>query len=383
MIKIAFIIDTIESPTAGTEKQLLMLIKHLDRAMFQPYLCVLRTSKWLEKEFELCPLLVVGIDSFKNFRGLHGIWTLADFLKSNRIDIVQLHFRDSSIAGVIAAKLAGIKVVIGTRRNQGYWLTPFEMKIQKFLDKWISIYIANSQSTKQWVIDNEGVDCKRIEVISNGFDLSKFPIKTEDMKKQIRASLGIPLDASVVVIVANLRPVKDHMTFLKAAQIVHLEKPDVHFLVVGSGAELQKLRNESSSLGIAGSVHFLGERLDVSEILTACDIGVLSSISESFSNALVEYMAAGLPVVTTDVGGASEALVDGVNGYIVPVKDSYQMGKRIVELLKSELIQDMGQEGRRICLECFSLPNMIGQSVLLYFSLIDKRLQLENQAVLH
>ena len=368
MIKIAFVIDTIESPTAGTEKQLLMLIKHLDRSRFQPYLCVLRVSEWLEKEFDLCPLFVAGIDSFKTITGLKGILRLSGWFKENRINIVQTHFRDSSIAGILAARFAGIKNIIGTRRNQGYWLTPVELKIQKFLDRWVTAYIANSQSTKQWMANTEGVDFKRIEVINNGFDFSMFESEAEPdtNRKQMRLSLGIPEDAPVIGIVANLRPVKDHGTFLQAANIVRAQIPAARFLIIGDGPEKPELQKLTDELNLTDAVIFLGARLDVPRILEACDIGVLSSRSESFSNAIVEYMAAGLPVVTTDVGGAREAVDDGINGFIVPIGDFDEMGQRIIELLKADTIKEMGQESRKRSLDRFELTSMIEKTEHLY-----------------
>ncbi len=370
MIRIAFIIDTIESPTAGTEKQLLLLLKHLDRHKFQPILCVLRSSRWLEKEFDLCPLFVAGIHSFKSLKGLKQGIALSRFLKNEHLQIVQTHFRDSSIAGILAARLAGIKVIIGTRRNQGYWLTPLELMIQKKIDRWVTVYIANSHSTKQWQINNEGVDQTRIEVINNGFDLSLFPADKERVKAQMRSVLGIPEHALVIVIVANLRPVKDHVTFMKAAQIVNKSILDCRFLIVGSGTELPQLKALSSELGIDRAVDFLGARQDIPLILAASDVGVLSSLSESFSNALVEYMAAGLPVVTTDVGGAREAVDDGVNGYVVPVGNWDEMGKRLVDLFQSGRIMEMGDESRRRSKERFSLSAMVQKSERLYISSI-------------
>lgn len=366
MIKIAYIIDTIESPTAGTEKQMLMLIRHLDRSRFQPVLCVLRSSKWLEKEFDLCPIFVAGVHSFKSMQGIKGVFALSKFLKKERMDIVQTHFRDSSIAGILAARLAGVKMIIGTRRNQGYWMTPLDLQIQKGLDRWVTAYIANSQSTKQWIKNNEGVEPGRVEVINNGFDLSMFPPPSAENRKNLRTSLGLAEDAPVIVIVANLRPVKDHVTFLRAAGIVHRHFPAARFLVVGDGTELQKLMELSAELGIDSVVYFLGARQDIPEILNACDVGVLSSLSESFSNAVVEYMAAGLPVVTTDVGGAREAVDDNVNGFIVPVGDWTMMGRRVIELIESGRATKMGKESRNRSGERFSMGTMVEKMQHLY-----------------
>lgn len=366
MIKIAFVIDTIESPTAGTEKQLLLLIKHLDRSRFEPYLCVLRVSEWLKGKFDLCPLFVAGIDSFKTVTGLKGIFRLSGWFKENKINIVQPHFRDSSIAGILAARFAGIINVIGTRRNQGYWLTSVELKMQKFLDRWVTAYIANSQSTKQWLADTEGIDFKRIEVINNGFDFSSIEVESDTNRKEMRLSLGIPEDAPVIGIVANLRPVKDHGTFLQAANIVHSLIPAARFLIIGDGSKKPGLQKLTDELNLTDAVIFLGARMDVALILAACDIGVLSSRSESFSNAIVEYMAAALPVVTTDVGGAREAIDDGINGFIVPIGDFEAMGKRIIELLKADTIKEMGQESRKRSLDRFALTSMIEKTEHLY-----------------
>lgn len=366
MIKIAYIIDTIESPTAGTEKQLLMLIKHLDRAKIQPYLCVLRKSDWLVNEFDLCPLFVADINSFKSVKGLLGIHSLSRFLKGQGITIVQTHFRDASIAGTLAAKFAGIQTVLGTRRNQGYWLTPTEKVIQNYLDKWITCYIANSHNTKLWQMETEGVAEDRIHVIHNGFDFSVFDSIPADVRQTIRAALGIPVDAPVVTIVANLRSVKDHVTFLKAARLVADNSPETRFLIVGEGPERSGLEDLCKDLGLQSQVIFLGKRTDIPQILCASDVGVLSSKSESFSNAVVEYMAAGLPVVATDVGGVREAVDDGINGFIVPVGNSALMGKHITELLNTNSMDRMGQESRQRCIERFALKSMVEKTGYLY-----------------
>lgn len=368
MIKVGFVIDTILSPTAGTEKQLLLLIEHLDRARFQPVLIALRSSPWLELEFDLCPLYVAQVDSFKSLKGWRGVWRLGRYLRRERVRIVQTHFRDSSIAGTLAARLARVEAVVASRRNQGYWMTWLELQIQRALDRWTCIYVANSLSTKRWVIDNEGVPPGRVTVVNNGFDLASLPQDPRQAREQSRPALGLASDAPVVVIVANLRPVKDHVTFLRAAQVVLRSKPACRFLVVGDGEERPRLEALAAELGLTHAVSFLGPRRDVPRLLALSDIGVLSSLSESFSNALVEYLVSGLPVVATDVGGAREAIDDGVNGYVVPVGDSAAFGKRVLEILNSGRASQMGRESQRRGRELFSLKNMVHNFEELYSS---------------
>ncbi|MEW5746932.1 MAG: glycosyltransferase [Nitrospirota bacterium] len=367
MIKIAFVIDTIDSPTAGTERQLLMLLKHLDRRQFDPYLCVLRSSAWLEQEFDLCPLHVAGIRSFKQLGSWRRLWRFARFLKREGIAIVQTHFRDSDIAGIIAARLAGTAAIIATRRNQGYWHKRGEVALKKLLSRRATVIIANSQSTKQWTAAVEGVPAERIRVIHNGIELEAYPGSDPVLRERCRRQLGLSGNTCCIGVVANLRPVKGIDVFLRAAAQVARRVDDVRFLIAGEGEERAALMRLAAELGLGGAVRFLGRRRDVPSLLAAFDIGVLSSHSESFSNALIEYMAAGLPVVTTDVGGSREAVEDGVSGFVVPVGDDHRMAEAIIRIAedRTEGLR-MGQRGRRCAEQLFSSQSCIEKSEALY-----------------
>lgn len=359
MIKIAFIIDTIESPTAGTEKQLLMLIKHLDRAKFQPCLCVLRKSEWLVKEYRESELIEIGVPSFANPISYVNIAKFIRTLKKLEIDIVQTHFVEGSKVGTIAAKLAGIKTIIGTRRNQGYWLTRSELVIQKQLNQWVTAFLANSEDTRQWAARVEGIDPARVTVIHNSLELEKFYRASDEQRAAFREQHGFPADSILIGIVANLRKVKAHEVFLGAAQQVADKNPLARFVIVGEGPERQTLETLCTVLGLQSRVRFLGKRTDIPEILGCLDIGVLSSTSESFSNAIVEYMAAGLAVVCTDVGGAREAIEDGVEGYVVEPGNPTLMADRIISILEDNAAERMGCLAQEKARGLFALESII------------------------
>jgi glycosyltransferase involved in cell wall biosynthesis len=365
MLKIAYIIDTIETPTAGTEKQLLLLIKHLDRSRFTPYLCVLRSSRWLREEFHDCRLIEIGVPSFASIASYKNIWKYIDFLKNNGIDIVQTHFVEGNKVGVLAAKCAGVEVVISTRRNQGYWHNRFEKAWLKVLNRWVTLFLANSYSTSQWAEKAEGISADRINVIHNGIELRQFVGRVED-RDAMRSQLGFSATIPVIGIVANLRPVKGVEVFLRAAKNVIARFPATQFLVVGEGGERQNLLELSRNLGIEDNVRFLGRRQNIPGLLAALDIGVLSSHSESFSNAIVEYMAAGLPVVCTDVGGAREAITEGVNGFVVPPGDHMAMAQRLSEILYGSRSSLMGRESKKLAEKLFSISSVIDQYQNLY-----------------
>lgn len=365
-IKICFVIDAIESPTAGTEKQLLLLIDKLDRARFKPYLCVLRSSEWVENELKFCKLYEIGLSSYKSLSAWKAVFKFSAFLRSEGIDIVQTHFRDGSIAGILAAQLAGVKARVGTRRNQGYWMNRFELVVQKLLNRATTLFIANCENTKQWAEKKEGIDPRRIVVIYNGLEVVKFQKSSAMQRQAFRRQFGFNDNAVLVGIVANLRPVKAISVFIEAARIVSTRNPQARFVIVGDGAERDKLEALCGELGLQSSMHFLGKRLDVPDILSCLDIGVLSSGSESFSNAIIEYMAAGLAVVCTDVGGAREAVENGINGFVVEPGDYCAMAERISLIIEKDLFADMGRRGREKAVTLYSHQEIVARYQQLY-----------------
>jgi len=370
MIKIAYVIDTVFSPVGGTEKQLLLLLKHLDRSKFTPILCTLTLSDWLEQSFSECPLYVSDITSFKKLDAWKKIWSLSRLLKNERVDIVQTFFQDGNKVGTIAAKLAGVPLIISSRRNQGYWHTKSELMQLNILNRWVDLVIANSFSTKEWIKAVEKIEDDKIRVAYNGIDISLFDADKRLQRSHYRQLLGITNDDIAIGMVANYRPIKGYEVFLKAAQLVAQKTSNIMFFAIGDfdGEDeyTSKLFEMTEQLGINEHFNFLGPRLDVASILQALDVGVLSSNSESFSNALGEYLAAGLPVVTTDVGGAQESVSVGENGYIVPVGDYQSLGNRILDVITCEDRALMGKISRERAERLFSLTSMIARHEELY-----------------
>lgn len=358
MIKIAFVINTIYSPTGGTEKQLLLLLKNLDRSRFSPILCVVHSSDWLEKEFDLCPLYNMNIRSYRSFGTLGRFWEFVRFIKRQKIDIIHTLFKDGMRIGIPAGKLAGIRSIIAVRRSQGYWMTSFDLKITKLINRWVDLIIANSNDTRRWTAEVEGFPQDKIEVIHNGIDLQPFIALSADTRAQYRVKLGIPSDVPVVGIVANLRPVKSIDTFIRAARLVHDALPATRFVLVGDGDQEESLRLMAKDLDLNDNMYFLGRRTDIVPILTTFDVGVLTSISESFSNSIVEYLAAGLPVVCTEVGGAREAVEEGVNGFVVPVKNHEQLANMLIKILGGGRMKTMGEASYRKACDQFSSQSM-------------------------
>lgn len=370
-IKIAFIIDTIENRIGGTERQLILLLKHLDKSRFEPYLCCFKDSSWLRDNAHLFNIHVFRFNSFFSPKDYFNLLNYSRFLKNERIDIVQTHFRDGNILGIIAAKLAGIKTIISARRNKGYWHNKKELAVLRLLNLAVTRFLANSEAVRSHVHNIEGISEEKIEVIYNGYEASIYPENFTDRKRHYRLMLGIHSDTPVIVNVSNLRPVKGLDVFLRAAQTVVSRYPDTIFLILGDGPNKASLQRLADELGITNNVNFLGTRNDVHDILAVCDIGVLSSHSEGLSNSIIEYMAAGLPVVCTDVGGNSELIEDNKNGFLTHKNDYKEMAEAILKLLDNPAMkQEMGKISMKKANFQFNIKNFIDNTEKFYENLI-------------
>lgn len=366
-IRIAFVIDTIASPTAGTEKQLLFLIEHLDRNRFEPYLCCLQSSKWLVEEFKLCPVHIVDIRSFKNPISYFRLWNFAIYLRKEKIDIVQTHFRDANIVGIISGKLAGIKTILSTRRNIGYWQNRFEIFILRLINRWVTRFMANSENARIHINKIERIPLAKIEIIYNFLDLDMFKKEDNQTVEKVKESLEISNGRPIITMVANLRGVKGIDVFLKSARLVLNKVPEANIIIAGEGPERKRLEDLCSQLKLNSSVKLLGTVSNIIPLLKSSDIGVLSSYSESLSNSIIEYMAAGLPVVCTDVGGNRELVQDGINGFHVPPGDPQRLAEAIIKLINyPELRIKMGGESLSLSRKLFNFNRTLSEYENLY-----------------
>jgi glycosyltransferase involved in cell wall biosynthesis len=232
------------------------------------------------------------------------------------------------------------------------WLAILERRLHGAM----TAIVGNSQRVLDQLRDDEKAPPDKLALIYNGIDIARFDRHLEREEK--RKQLGISDDALVLVIVANLIPYKGHADLLAALARIKTKLPkDWVLLAVGRDDGLEsKLKKQVRELDIAEHVRFIGQRHDVVELLRISNIGLISSHEEGFSNALLEGMAAGLPMIATDVGGNAEALIDGVTGLLVPAKDLEAMGDAILRLAGDpSLARRLGIAGRARVEQNFSL----------------------------
>ncbi|KXK04167.1 MAG: glycosyltransferase [Acidobacteria bacterium OLB17] len=302
-------------------------------------------------------------DSFFGRSFIKGANSAARFIRNECIDLVHSHDFYTNVFALAAGSLAGVAVNIASKRETFGLRTPRQESVENFAFGRADAIVANSLAVKEMLIEH-GIPAEKIEVIYNSLDMDRFG-KAES--NGIRTELGLPDGIPLITLVANLRhDVKNVPLLLHSAKKV-LSATDAHFVIAGEGPLESNLRARARELGIDRHVTFAGRTMKIPELLAASFAGVLTSNAEGFSNSIIEYMAAGKPVVATCVGGAAEAVVEGETGFLVEADDSERMAERLTFLLKDERnAAEMGARGRRIVEESFSRKRQVEALCELY-----------------
>ena len=302
---------------------------------------------------------------------------LARDLRRRRIDVIHTHDFYTNVFGLTAGALAGVRARVGSRRETFGFRSPSQKFVERLAYRLAHVVIANSKAVKEQLV-REGVTEDKIAVVYNGLDLVRVtPAATLERSEVInRLGLQGAETRRLVTLVANMRhPVKDQPTFLRAAERVLQSVPDAGFVLAGEGELADQIRNLARTMGLEDSVYFPGRCESIADLLHISEVCVLSSQAEGFSNSILEYMAAGRPVVATDVGGAREAVSEGEDGYLVPAGDDDKMAQRITTLLQdSSKAHAMGARGRQVVLDRFSCETQLRACEAVYEKALAARL---------
>lgn len=276
------------------------------------------------------------------------------------------HFK-SDWLGVRAARMLHCPL-ISSRRDIGFQQNGPRRRMYRWINRHTDAFIAPSAAVKDSILNQGGARADDIRLIYNGLDAERFSIGVD--RAEARGELGVPLDALLVGVVGRMWPVKGHAWLVRAVRRLVDTLPDVHLVLLGDGSEEENLRALAAELGVAGHVTFAGYGRDIPRALAALDVFALPSLSEGMSNAIIEAMAAGRPVVATRVGGNPECVVDGETGFIVPPADDAALADRIGFLLTHpDRARAMGEAGRARRQALFDMEEMVRQTVELYDSL--------------
>lgn len=362
-IVIAFIIDRLagsDGMTGGTERQLIEMANRLMGNICLPIVISLRDNPDSEVWQSLrCEKHILHVQSLASPDGIKKLLGLSRLLKRRSIDIVQTFFFDATIFGVLAARLGGVGTVISSRRDMGFWYDKKKISLLRLINLFSNRIITNSFKVRDMVVRYEKVPLRRIDVINNGIDFETFA--TTPAAPLYEEFPQLKDNSLLVGIVANLnRTVKRVDLFIKVAGKVLQDNPDCRFLIIGDGKLRPELQDLVRTLNIDEAVFFLGSRSPALPYIKYFCIGMLTSDSEGFPNALLEYMAMGVPVVATAVGGVTELIQDGKTGLLAPVGDYRTLAKQVNILLGNEKKRKtIGENGKILVRKQFNWTHKI------------------------
>jgi len=284
---------------------------------------------------------------------IRGFLKLRRILLENRIQVIYLINQPLTLLwGVILGKAHKIPIV-SVIHNTFVTKEQVKLRIYRVLLPFVEKVVAVAMMQKEHMSNYEGVPKDMIKVIYNGIDIPKYSA-TVDKRAKIN-SLGMG-NYDVVGIVGRLSDVKGIDILLNAAKLILKEKEGTQFVIVGDGPERIRLERLARDLKIHDKVYFLGSRNDINEILPVFDVAVLSSRTEAFPMAILEYMASGKGIVATNVGSIAELIKDGETGFLVEKENPVVLAEKILCLLKyKELASAMGERAKAFVQEKFSV----------------------------
>lgn len=350
------------SGPGGAEMIFSHLAASLDRSRFRSIVCLFRPG-WLKDRCEELGIAthVVRINGMFDWRWVRDCLKL---IRRENVALIHTHEFTANTYGTLVARLAGIPSV-ATVHGKSYYAEQLKRRLAYRLVSRVAHMIAVSHDLKRYLVRSVGIQGNRVSVIYNGIKVEDHPAPI--VVTDCRRELELGQNEQVVGMVGSLYPVKGHEYLLESIPHVVRQCPRTTFLIIGRGELEVSLKEKVKRLGLERHVRFLGLRRDVAKLLALMDIFVLPSLSEGLSIALLEAMAAGLPVVATNVGGNPELVVDGTTGYLVPPQKPEELAARLISLLSNKAhAQQLGQNGRKRVYEYFSLQHMITQYQELY-----------------
>lgn len=383
-MKIIYILDQLFK--AGTQNHVCQVATRLHKLGHDIMVICLEEKGVQAEDLESIGIPVIALHTKAIYHPTSLIkqWQLIGILKREKPDVVQTFLLKANLMGVIAAKVAKVPTILSTRRSLGYDFKKRHYMLLNLVTPFTSAILTNSEAIREVTIEKEKVEKEKVMTIYNGIDPDRFRIPVNE---SIKKKLNIPLNAPVIGIVANIRPVKGMEYLLIAmAKVVRYHR-NARLIVVGNPQRnsnyFQDLQYLLEQLQIRENVIFLENCRRIPEVLSIFDLAILSSISEGFSNTVLEYMSAKKTIIATRVGGNKEAITEGISGILVEPKDPCEMADQIVRLLEEKeyaklLAINAGERVRRK----FSFNGMIQEYLRTYrsFHTVSRFQNSENQA---
>ncbi len=357
----------------GTELAVMTLARSFaDRRVVDPHVVVLTSGgKWADGlragGIRVSELGIAG--PIRRPVELRKLLSLVGIVRREKIDIVHTFLFDADVYGMLATRLGRPRAVITTRRaikaNR-----PHHLRAYSWTNRFANKVVANSEAVARFTIENEKIRAEKVIVIPNGVSIARF--RSGD-RYAMRERLGIRDDEILVGSIGTLKPVKGQQVFAQAILPMMRERLDLRVVFAGTrtrgyGDEIERMISDA---GMQERALLPGSVEEVPDLLAALDLFVMPSLSEGMSNALLEAMAAGLPIIATSVGGNSENLEHGKAGHLVPPDDSAALAEAIERMLDDRNARnEFAARASHRAESIYSLESMLDSTESLYRSLL-------------
>lgn len=359
----------------GAERLMIPILSNINREHFQPRVCVLHNKDGNPVAAEL-QKINIPVDNvlIRHLREINGQKKIINYLQETNADLLHAQLEFATVLGGLAAKWLSIPAV-ATLHTLPLQKKNLKLRLHDSLENFVlrnffNPVISVSEETriayKHFAKIRDDKSC----VIYNGIDLNLFTPNQKNRASILR-KFGIPPDAIVLITVAVLRELKGIQYMIQAMPAIVSVKPNVYYLIIGSGEHAQALQNEAKKSGVDEHIIFAGARTDIPELMPAGDLFVLPTLTEALPTVLAEAMASGLPILASHVGGVPEMVQDGINGRLIPPAQPEILTSAALEMLSNtEALRQMGSVGRQIVEEKFNIKSQVAQLENLYLRLL-------------
>jgi len=324
----------------------------------------------------ILPNLVRQVSPLHDLRALS---SLVAHMRRGRYTIVHTHSSKAGILGRLAARLAGVPVIVHTVHGWSFhdYMSPIVRQTYILLERWMAslsqaLIVVARRDIEKGLRQNIGSE-GQYHLIRSAIPLEEFDPARYDCQS-VRRELGIPASAVVVGNVGRFSDQKNPLDWVNVAAQVARTSPNVHFLLIGDGPLRPQVEAKLAEEGLSERTTLTGLRRDVPSLLAAMDVFMLTSLWEGLPRVIPQAMAMGLPVVANRADGTQEVIQDGVSGYLLTPAYTTDMAMRIIELIADPLLRrEMGAKGRLFAVREFDLRQMVAQIERLYEDLISQR----------
>jgi glycosyltransferase involved in cell wall biosynthesis len=357
--KVLYVID--KMIRAGTQRQLSRVVTGLDRRGFEPLICCLLYPGDLGEELRRRGIEVIslGLTDIMGFRFARAVGRIAALARSENIDLLHSYLFSANLVTPPAGFLSG-RPVVTSRSDSGFWKKPRHVRALRCANIFVRRITANSGPVREYLLRRERVRPARVALVYNGIQAAPLPAPS---------SGGAPVRLGCL---GNIRPVKGYEYLLRALAEVRGEWELSIAGRVLDGEYGRRLERLAAELGLSERVRFLGGVTRAGSFLGGLDLLVLPSLSEGFSNTLLEAMAAGLPVVATSVGSNPEVIREGRDGFLVPPGESSALARCLRDLIADPRLRErLGLSARRRVESDFSITRTVSRMQALYREILE------------